>query len=70
MSFIIYHLHIYFRISATYEMRTTEYNGILYFNDDQHLGEMSFYIKRKEDKHTVRQKERECESASVGQRRG
>jgi hypothetical protein len=27
-----------FRISATYEMRTTKYNGILYFNDDGHLG--------------------------------
>ncbi len=58
-----------FLISATYEMRTTEYNGILYFDDNQNLGEMSFYIKRKEDKQTERQKERECESASVGQRR-
>jgi hypothetical protein len=58
-----------FRISATYEMRTTKYNGILYFNDDHDLGKMGFYIKRKEDKHTERQKERECESASVGQRR-
>ena len=56
-----------FRISATYEIRTTKYNGILYFNDDEHLGEMSFYIKRKEDKQTERQKERECVSASVGQ---
>ncbi len=50
-------------------MRTTEYNRILYFNDEEHLGEMSFYIKRKEDKHTERQKARECVSASVGQRR-
>jgi len=50
-------------------MRTTEYNGILYFNDNQNLGEMSFYIKRKEDKQTERQKEGECGSASVGQRR-
>ncbi len=51
-------------------MRTTEYNGILYFNDDVHLGEMSFYIKQEEDKHTERQKARECVSGSVGQRRG
>ncbi len=51
-------------------MRTTEYNGILYFNDDEHLGKMSFYIKWKEDKHTERQRERESVSASVGQHRG
>jgi len=50
-------------------MRTTEYSGILYFNDNHNLGKMGFYIKRKEDKHTERPKERECESASVGQRR-
>ena len=59
-------------ISATYEMRTTEYNGILYFNDNQHLGKMGFYIKRKESNQTERQKESECVSVSVsvGQRRG
>ncbi len=48
-------------------MRTTEYNGILYFNDDQYLGKMGFYIKRKEDKQMERQKERESMCASVGQ---
>ena len=59
-----------FRISATYEMRTTKYNGILYFNDAGHLRKMSFYMKRNEDRHTERQRVRERVSASVGQRRG
>jgi hypothetical protein len=49
----------YFCISATYEIRTTEYNGILYFNENQHLGKMGFYIKWREDKQTERQRERE-----------
>ncbi len=59
-----------FRISATYEIRTTKYNGILYFNDDGHLWKVSFYMKQKEDRHTERQRVRERVSASVGQRRG
>jgi hypothetical protein len=39
----------HFRISATYEMRTTEYGEILYFNDNQIIGEKGFYMKRKEE---------------------
>jgi hypothetical protein len=63
-------IHNLFRISATYEMRTTEYNRILYFNDDRHLQKMGFYMKRNEDRHTERQRVRERVSGSVGQRRG
>jgi hypothetical protein len=59
-----------FCISATYEMRTTEYNRILYFNDVGHLRKMGFYMEQREDKHTERQRVRERVSASVGQRRG
>ncbi len=62
--------YIIFRISATYEMRTTEYNRILYFNDAGHLRKMGFYMKQREDKHTERQRVRERVSANVGQRRG
>ncbi len=51
-------------------MRTTEYKRILYFNDGEHLRQMSFYMKRNEDRHTERQRVRERVSASVGQRRG
>jgi hypothetical protein len=35
---------ITFRISATYEMRTTKYGEILYFNDNQIIGERVFFI--------------------------
>jgi hypothetical protein len=52
------------------EMRTTEYNRILYFNDNACQGQIGFYMKRKEDRHTERQRVRERVSASVGQRRG
>jgi hypothetical protein len=51
-------------------MRTTEYNRILYFNDNGYLWKMGFYMKRDEDRHTERQRVRERVSASVGQRRG
>ncbi len=60
-----------FRISATYEMRTTEYNGILDFNDNHTIGEKGFYIKRKEEgrEQTARETEREhacvCECRSA-----
>jgi hypothetical protein len=30
-------------------MRTTEYSEMLYFNDNQTIGEKGFYIKRKEE---------------------
>jgi hypothetical protein len=55
-----------FRISATYEMRTTEYSGeILYFNDNQTIGEKGFYIKRKEEGREQTAGETERESACV-----
>ncbi len=63
----------FFRISATYEMRTTEYGEILYFNDNQRIGEKGFYIKRKEEgrEQTAGKTERESERVcvSVGRRR-
>ncbi len=60
-----------FRISATYEMRTTEYGEILYFNDNQTIGEKGFYIKRKEegreqtDGETERERTCACECRSA-----
>ncbi len=42
-------------------MRTTEFGEILYFNDDQTIGDEGFYMKRKseEREHTDRETERE-----------
>jgi hypothetical protein len=42
-------------------MRTTEYNRILYFNDNGCQWQIGFYMKQKEDSYTERQRERERE---------
>ncbi len=53
-----------FCISATYEMRTTEYNGILYFNDNRHFLEDGFLYKMEREQtggETEREQVCECE---------
>jgi hypothetical protein len=62
----------YFRIDATYEMRTTEYGEICISIDDQTNAERVFMRNRKmgkESKVMERQREIECVCASVDQNR-
>ncbi len=62
-------LWIYFRISATYGIRTTSYREILYFNDNDGTGDRVFISNGKKT-NTRRDRERERrESASVARRR-
>ncbi len=54
----------FFRISVTYEMRTTKQGEICISNDNQTIGEEGFYMKRKGGKES-KQTERQWESEHV-----
>jgi len=54
-----------FRISATYEMRTTEYGEICISNDNQTIREEGFYLKRKGEEREQTDGETERERACV-----
>jgi len=56
---------ISFRISATYEMRTTKHGEICISNDNQSIGEEGFYMKRKGEEREQTDRETERERACV-----
>jgi hypothetical protein len=55
----------FFRISATYEMRTTKHGEICISNDNQTIGEEGFYMKRKGEEREQTDGETERERACV-----
>ncbi len=55
----------YFRISATYEMRTTEHGEICISNDNETIGEEGFYLKRKGEEREQTDGETERERACM-----
>ena len=57
----------FFRISATYGIRTTSYREILYFNDHDETGDRVFISngKRTNTRRDREREERECECSSA-----